>query len=60
MGQNLSIEPVTEADFEKGCTELASDAELDNTDRQRFHAAVGLAEGGRIVAFVKKVENAPR
>ncbi len=39
----------------KGFTELASDAELANTDSHKFHAAVGFTEGGRIVAFVKDV-----
>ena len=38
---------------EKGFAELASDAELDNTDSHNFHRSVGFREGGRIVAFVK-------
>ncbi len=38
---------------EKGFTELASDAELDNTDSHEFHKSVGFEEAGRIIAFVK-------
>ena len=40
---------------EKGCAEFASDCELDNTDSQRFHRAVGFEEANRIVAYVKKL-----
>ena len=39
----------------QGCKEYASDCELDNTDSQRFHRAVGFEEANRIVAFVKKL-----
>ena len=39
----------------RGCTEFASDCELDNTDSQRFHRAVGFEEANRIVAYVKKL-----
>ena len=39
----------------QGCTEFASDCELDNTDSQRFHRAVGFEEANRIVAYVKKL-----
>ena len=39
----------------KGCAEFASDCELDNTDSQRFHRAVGFEEANRIVAYVKKL-----
>ncbi len=39
----------------KGCAEFASDCELDNTDNQRFHQAVGFEEANRIVAYVKKL-----
>ena len=38
-----------------GCTEFASDCELDNTDSRQFHQAVGFDEANRIVAFVKKL-----
>ena len=39
----------------QGCTEFASDCELDNTDSQRFHHAVGFEEANRIVAYVKRL-----
>ena len=38
-----------------GCTEFASDCELDNTGSQQFHRAVGFEEANRIVAYVKKL-----
>ena len=38
-----------------GCTEFGSDCELDNTDSQRFHRAVGFEEANQIVAYVKKL-----
>jgi aminoglycoside 6'-N-acetyltransferase I len=37
----------------RGGTELASDAELDNLDSQRAHAALGFAETGRAVLYVR-------
>ncbi len=40
---------------EKGCAEFASDCEVDNTDSQRFHRAVGFEEANRIVAYVKRL-----
>ncbi len=39
----------------QGCAEFASDCELDNTDSQRFHRAVGFEEANRIIAYVKKL-----
>ncbi len=38
---------------EKGCTEFASDCELDNTDSLRFHMALGFEEANRIICFRK-------
>ncbi len=40
---------------EKGCTEFASDCELDNTDSLRFHESLGFTEANRIVCFTKKL-----
>ena len=40
---------------DKGYTQLASDAELDNTDSHEFHKSVGFEEAGRMVAFVKNL-----
>ena len=38
---------------EKGCTEFASDCELDNIDSFRFHIALGFEEANRIICFNK-------
>ena len=38
---------------ENGCTEFASDCELDNADSFRFHMASGFEEAGRIICFRK-------
>ncbi|WP_199900160.1 aminoglycoside 6'-N-acetyltransferase [Caldalkalibacillus mannanilyticus] len=39
-----------------GCSEIASDTELDNYGSQEFHKKLGFAEAGRIVTFVKKID----
>ena len=38
---------------EMGCTEFASDCELDNVNSLRFHMAVGFSEANRIICFTK-------
>lgn len=38
-----------------GCTEFASDCELDNATSIRFHQSVGFTEANRIVCFTKKL-----
>ena len=38
---------------EKGCSEFASDCELDNADSFRFHMALGFEEANRIICFRK-------
>ena len=40
---------------EKGCSEFASDCELDNVQSLRFHLNVGFAEANRIICFAKKI-----
>ena len=40
---------------EKGCTEFASDWELDNEDSLYFHRAMGFIEAGRIICFKKEL-----
>lgn len=40
---------------EKGCTEFASDCELDNTQSLQFHLNVGFEEANRIICFTKKL-----
>ena len=38
---------------EKGCSEFASDCQLDNVDSLRFHIALGFQEAARIICFKK-------
>lgn len=40
---------------EHGCSEIASDALLDNTVSYEFHRQVGFQEVERVVTFIKKV-----
>ena len=40
---------------EQGCTEFASDCELDNTQSLQFHLNVGFEEANRIICFTKKL-----
>ncbi len=40
---------------EKGCTEFASDCELDNEDSFWFHMALGFEEANRIICFRKSI-----
>jgi len=42
--------------LEKQCTELASDADLENTDSQNFHTHVGFREVERTVAYIKRIQ----
>ncbi len=39
---------------EQGCTEFASDCELDNEDSLKFHLKMGFKEANRIICFTKK------
>ncbi len=39
----------------KGCQELGSDCELENTLSIDFHNAVGFEEANRLVCFIKKI-----
>ena len=39
----------------KGCTEFASDCELDNAQSLQFHLNVGFEEANRIICFTKKI-----
>ena len=39
----------------KGCTEFASDCELENTQSLEFHLNVGFEEANRIICFTKKL-----
>ena len=40
---------------EKGCSEFASDCELDNPESLSFHTALGFREANRIVCFTKEL-----
>lgn len=39
----------------KGCTEFASDCELDNIGSLKFHIAMGFDEANRIICFRKSI-----
>jgi len=49
------VEEVCTWGRDKGCTELGSDAHLDNTMSHEFHKAVGFTEAERLATFVKKI-----
>ena len=56
--QGFAKEILTECEKwtkEKGCTEFASDCELDNEDSLHFHMAMGFIEAGRIICFKKEL-----
>jgi aminoglycoside 6'-N-acetyltransferase I len=40
---------------EQGCTEFASDCELDNEDSLQFHLKMGFEEASRNIHFAKKI-----
>ena len=39
----------------QGCTEFASDCELDNTGSLAFHLKMGFTEANRVICFTKKL-----
>ena len=39
----------------QGCSEFASDCELDNSDSLAFHLSLGFTEANRIICFAKKL-----
>ena len=41
---------------EQGCTEFASDCELDNIGSLKFHLSLGFEEANRVICFTKKLE----
>ena len=41
---------------QQGCTELASDALIENQDSYQFHTKVGFEEVERVVCFIKTLE----
>ena len=40
---------------EQGCTEFASDCELDNESSYKFHMKMGFVEANRIICFTKQL-----
>ena len=40
---------------EMGCSEFASDCELNNADSFKFHMAMGFDEANRIICFKKRI-----
>ena len=42
---------------ENGCSEFASDCELDNEDSLKFHIKMGFVEANRIICFTKKLKD---
>lgn len=41
---------------EKGCSEFASDCEIDNEISRQFHLGAGFREANRIICFTKKLK----
>ena len=42
---------------EQGCTEFASDCELDNIGSLKFHLSLGFEEANRVICFTKKLNS---
>ncbi|MEC1177384.1 GNAT family N-acetyltransferase [Metasolibacillus meyeri] len=40
---------------QQGCTEFASDCELDNQDSLNMHLQLGFSEANRVICFTKKL-----
>jgi aminoglycoside 6'-N-acetyltransferase I len=51
----MIVDRCIEAAKERGCSEFASDCELDNTDSYNFHISVGFAEANRTISFIRKI-----
>ncbi len=54
IAKNL-LDNATRWCIEQGCTELATDAELDNIAAQKFHLNMGFEETYRIVEYKKRI-----
>lgn len=57
-GKGLAKELLKECEKwakEKGCSEFASDCELDNVDSLKFHLGNGFEEVNRIICFTKRI-----
>lgn len=40
---------------EKGCTQIGSDIEYDNTTSYHFHEGIGFKEANRLICFIKDI-----
>lgn len=54
IGRRL-IEAAEHWAADRGCQEMASDAEIENDVSRRAHESLGFREAARIVAFVRKL-----
>ena len=54
IARNLLMECENWAKIQ-GCSEFASDCELDNIESLKFHMQVGFEEANRIICFTKKL-----
>ena len=52
----LLVEAAENWSFNKGCTEFASDADIDNMDSMAAHTAMGFDEVSRVVCYRKSIE----
>ena len=50
------IEFAKEWAISHGCSELASDCEINNEDSQSFHGKLGFVEANRIICFTMDLE----
>lgn len=41
---------------ERGCTQIGSDIEHDNTTSYHFHKGIGFKEANRLICFIKDIE----
>ena len=41
----------------RGCKQIASDAEIDNTTSHSFHSKLGFKEVNRVVTYIKSIDN---
>lgn len=49
------VKACEEWSLSQGCSEFASDVELDNDDSYAFHIRAGFTEANRIICFTKKL-----
>lgn len=57
-GRGIAKELLTQCEYwarSQGCSEFASDCELNNTDSLKFHLQLGFEEANRIICFKKKM-----